>query len=190
MRPGILHPNYVYRPASDRARARMSVSQRRRLGIPDGYVRIYDVHILAERAEPLRTYAADVARLRGYQAANAFVLSAVASNHEPERPFPARVRAFGPYLPPREFVRLRLLRRFVRSFHITVQIISGTYAKKLRSGTGKPKYDWELVAALLEDGATIEEVRVLFGASPTSFRYAAIKRGLVHPLRRLRRRDG
>jgi hypothetical protein len=62
-----------YRPASLLARQRMSVSQRRRLGIPDGHVQIYGEHIPDEHADPLRYWAYWIAWKMGRPWAERFV---------------------------------------------------------------------------------------------------------------------
>jgi hypothetical protein len=188
MRPGILEYGYERRSHTDAAREKMSAAHRKRLGIPDGYCRVYGELVSTERAEPLRTYARDIARLRGYDAARDFVIAAAKSNLPIERPFPARRIAYGPYLPPREFSRLRQLRRFVRGFHITVQRVAGTLGQR-GDGTGPKRIDWELVEALFADGATEAEVVAFLGRSATSFRHLAIARGLLHPKKRRGRRD-
>jgi hypothetical protein len=62
-----------YRPASQLARQRMSVSHRRRLGIPDGHVQIYGEHVPFEHADPMRYWAYWIAWKLGRPFAERFV---------------------------------------------------------------------------------------------------------------------
>lgn len=78
MRPWIGHPNYVYTPWSEERRAKMRSVHRRRLGIPEGCVRIYGIDVPAEMDKPLRNYASWVKQKKGFNAARFFVRKAVA----------------------------------------------------------------------------------------------------------------
>lgn len=62
-----------YRPASLIARQRMSISQRRRLGIPDGHAQVYGRHVPFRHVEPLRYWAYWIAWKRGRPEAERFV---------------------------------------------------------------------------------------------------------------------
>lgn len=75
MRP-MSHRDYVYTPISDEKRERMRATQRRRLGIPKGHVRIYGVHVPEGAEQPLRYWASWVANKFNFAAATAFVLRA------------------------------------------------------------------------------------------------------------------
>ena len=72
MRP-MIHPLYVYREQSDDHRQKLSDAHRKRLGIPEGHARVYGVHVPFEFVGRVRPYATELARLRGYEAAQAFV---------------------------------------------------------------------------------------------------------------------
>jgi hypothetical protein len=67
------HPLYQYRPHSPEAKRRMSMSQRRRLGIPYGHVQIYGAHIPEQFAAPLRYWATWMAWKFGREEAEAFI---------------------------------------------------------------------------------------------------------------------
>lgn len=67
------HPYYVYTPRSAESIAKQRASMLRRLGIPDGFRRVYGVHVPEQIAPELRKYAADIARRHGFNAAHDFV---------------------------------------------------------------------------------------------------------------------
>jgi hypothetical protein len=67
------HPLYAYTPHSAERRQRMSVSHRKRLGIPYGHVQIYGEHVPEQFAEPLRYWATWIAWKFGREDAELFV---------------------------------------------------------------------------------------------------------------------
>jgi hypothetical protein len=74
VRPIMGAPDYVYTPRTPESIAKQRASLMRRLGIPDGFRRVYGVHVAEAIAPELRKYAADIARRHGFSAAHHFVL--------------------------------------------------------------------------------------------------------------------
>lgn len=68
-------PLYVYTPWSEERREKMSKLHKRRLGIPDGHIRLYGIHIPEDEGRRLAKHAQNVARLNGYDAAVEFIKS-------------------------------------------------------------------------------------------------------------------
>jgi hypothetical protein len=64
-------PDYEYRPMSDERKAELSVIQRRRLGIPDGFHQVYGHYVPDELAPAIRYRAQEVIRRAGKMAMSA-----------------------------------------------------------------------------------------------------------------------
>lgn len=74
------HPDYVYTPRTMASRERQRASMLRRLGIPDGYRRVYGHFVPMDRAAGIRERAAKLAKLRGFGFASDFVAMMLRSN--------------------------------------------------------------------------------------------------------------
>lgn len=184
------HPLYVYAPRTPEQRREMSIRARKRMGIPSGCVQIYGIFVPEDRAEPLRSYACEVARRWSADQARQFVLDASAAGWSSEKPpLPYRPQKYGPPLHPRERYRIQRQRRAVRA----VAFFARALGKEVRlerqkiarmckvierfARFWKPKrqkapkapstrVDWDLVEILLSEHVTRDEIAAMFDVQP------------------------
>src|SRR5690349_16247955 len=154
-------PRFVYRPLGEVARQRLSAAQRKRLRIPDGFARVYGVHVPLERAATVRAYAAEMARLRGFSAAHDFVLESERRNWlvPNERLTLERIRKDDP----RYAYRPRSWRIVAALFERLARL--ALRKRRVHSSSNRIATDWDLVEEMMAEGASFNEVVAFLGIS-------------------------
>lgn len=80
------HPDYVYRPISDERRRKLSLAQKGRLGIPDGFHRVRGTLVPDEHFHRISSWANAVCRYLGQEEAEIFVADAEKAEWQIEKP--------------------------------------------------------------------------------------------------------
>lgn len=188
-------PNYVYTPWPAERRAKLRESLRKRLGNRKGHRRVYGVQVPLEHHAEVRRYAAEVARRRGYNAANGSVRKIKANGWVVPNDLPrlfegvrpaGHVLMHGVWVPKNEWLKVN---RYILQMVWLKKygpLAARQWLKDAKAAgwrvempplelSVQEKRDWTLFEELLEEGMTIEEIATYLGVKVATFQNSVRK---------------